>query len=139
MVKNCNCLLSFQVEIESKSEVNLYSSVCSLWRSDIYEIPLSRPISPLIVQESARLSPNDIEIIIILCKKKKIASIFQRLFRIYFVLVYEYGCAQGRPSNQKTPRLDLKRILSVARLELERIFYLIIINQYSWFRFFPDK
>ena len=80
------------------------------------------------MQESARLSPNDIEIIIILCKKKKIASIFQRLFRIYFVLVYEYGCAQGRPSNQKTPRLDLKRILSVARLELERIFYLILIG-----------
>ena len=43
-----------------------------LWRSDIYEILPSRPISPLIVQESARLSPNDIEIIIILCKKKKL-------------------------------------------------------------------
>ena len=94
MVKNCNCLLSFQVEIESKSEVNLYSSVCSLWRSDIYEIPLSRPISPLIVQESAKLSSNNIEKIIILCKKKQIASIFKKFFRIYFVSAYEYSCAR---------------------------------------------
>ena len=66
-------------------------SVCSLWRSDIYEIPLFKPISPLIVQESTRLSPNNIEIIII-----QIASIFQRLFWIYFVSAYEYSCAQGR-------------------------------------------
>ena len=79
MVKNCNCLLSFQVEIESKSEVNLYSSVCSLWRSDIYKIPLSRPISPLIVQESARLSPNDIETIITLCKKKTNCKYFSKI------------------------------------------------------------
>ena len=43
--------------------------VCSLWRSDIYEIPLSRPVRPLIVQGSARLSPGDIEMIIDLCGK----------------------------------------------------------------------
>ena len=43
--------------------------VCSLWRSDIYEIPLSRPTGPLIVRGSARLSPNDIEIVVVLCKR----------------------------------------------------------------------
>ena len=43
--------------------------VCSLWRSDIYEILLSRPVSPLIVQGSARLSPGDIGMIIDLCGK----------------------------------------------------------------------
>ena len=47
------------------------------------------------MQKSARLSPNNIKIIIILCKKKQIASIFQRLFQIYFVLAYKYSCAQG--------------------------------------------
>ena len=91
------------------------------------------------MQESARLSPNDIEIIIILCKKKTNREYFSKIVPDLLSLAYEYGRAQGRPSNQKTPRLDLKRILSVARLELEWIFYLIIINKYGRFRFLPQK
>ena len=80
------------------------------------------------MQESAKISPNSIEISIILCKKKKIASIAQRLSRVYFVSAYEYSCAQVIPANQKTPRLELRRILSVAGLKLERMFYLIIVD-----------
>ena len=50
-----------------------------LWRSGIYEIPLSGPISPLIVQESARLSPGDIEMIVILCGKTANCGYFSKI------------------------------------------------------------
>ena len=80
MVKIYIRLLSFQVEIELKLDVNLLLlSVCSLWRSDIYEISLSRPMGPLIVQKSARLSPNYIEMVIILCKGKINCGYFSKI------------------------------------------------------------
>ena len=44
--------------------------VCGLWRSDIYEISSSWPVGPLIVQESAGISPGNIEVVVVLCKKK---------------------------------------------------------------------
>ena len=43
--------------------------VCGLWRSDIYGVPSSGPVGPLIVRGSAGISPGNIEIIIILCRK----------------------------------------------------------------------
>ena len=70
MVKNCIRLLSFQVEIGLRLEVGfVLLSICALWQSDTCGIPLSRPVGPLIVQGSARLSPDGVEIITILCKR----------------------------------------------------------------------
>ena len=50
--------------------------VCGLWRSDIYGVPLSGPVGPLIVRGLARLSPNDNGMIFVLCKGGGITSIF---------------------------------------------------------------
>ena len=70
MVNNCVRLLSFQVEIGLRLEVGfVLLSICALWQSDTCGIPLSRPVGPLIVQGSARLSPDGVEIIIILSKR----------------------------------------------------------------------
>ena len=113
--------------------------VCSLWRSDIYEIPLSRPVSPLIVQGSARLSPGDIEIIVVLCGRGTGCGYFSGIVPGLLCLGVQIRCAQVVPANQRTPRLELKAILSVAGLKLERIIWLIIISKYCRFRFFPHK
>ena len=94
--------------------------VCSLWRSDIYKIPLSGPMGLLIVRGSARLSPNGVEIIIILCRRGLIASFFQRLFRIYFVSADEHSWKGTRLSNQGAPRDEWERIRSPSLANLVR-------------------
>ena len=109
--------------------------VCSLWRSDIYEIPLSRPTGPLIVRGSARLSPNDIEIVVVLCKRGENCEYFSGivpglLFLGVWIVVHKLfqPIRRRHAWNWNESAGESCRILSVARLKLGRVFYLIIIS-----------
>ena len=92
--------------------------VCSLGRSDIYGVPLSRPVGPLIVQGSAGLSPNNIEMVIILCKRGTDCEYFLKIIPDLLCLGVQIQLCAGYSSQSEdaTPRTETNLVRHWTRI-----------------------